>query len=377
MVRSASSFEMYLMPPDATYWSWPSITATRFFCAFVASGAKYTFTTSCFLTWFDHETVHVPSAMKRPSRNMPISTVIVAATVVERFAPRERHASETSSLILPPTISAPAPAKPALRSWATPSSLRRSLVASAALVAGQAAALERDHALAHLVDHLAVVGDHQDRRTGAVDAVEELHDPDRGVGVEVAGRLVTDEQRRGVDERARDRDALLLAARQLVRERVRLVREADHREHLRHLLANRRAALALHLERVGDVLGGVAVRQQLEVLEDAADVAAQQRHLAARQPREVAPADHDPAVGRLELLQQQPDQRRLAGSRRADDEDELALVDAERDVAESDDVWLVDLRHVLEHDHRPRRGGRLRDRRLGCAEDGRRCQLKV
>ena len=58
-------------------------------------------TTSCFLTWFDHETVHVPSAMKSPSRNIPISTVIVAATVVERFAPSDRHASETSSLMRP------------------------------------------------------------------------------------------------------------------------------------------------------------------------------------------------------------------------------------------------------------------------------------
>ena len=36
----------------------------------------------------------------------------------------------------------------------------------------------------------------------------------------------------------------------------------------------------------------------------------------------------------------------------ADDEDELALVDRERDAVESRDVRLVDLRHVLEHDHR-------------------------
>ena len=123
-----------------------------------------------FLTWSDHETTHVPSAMKSPSRNIPISTVIVAATVVERFAPIERSASEKSdadarhSLAYPP---------------------RRSSRTSLPV-------LERDHALAHLVDHLAVVGDHQDRRAGAVDAVEELHDPDGRVGVEVPGRLVAD-----------------------------------------------------------------------------------------------------------------------------------------------------------------------------------------
>ncbi len=74
-------------------------------------------------------------------------------------------------------------------------------------------------------------------------------------GSRLPGRLVADEQRRVVDERARDRDALLLAAGELVGERVHPVREPDHREHLGDLLADRAAALALHLERVGDVLG--------------------------------------------------------------------------------------------------------------------------
>src|SRR3954453_13179548 len=92
---------MYSTPPVATYWLCCSLRATLFFCAVVADGRKYTLTTSCFFTWFDHDTVHVPSAMNRPSRNIPISTVIVAATVVERFAPSERHASETSSFKRP------------------------------------------------------------------------------------------------------------------------------------------------------------------------------------------------------------------------------------------------------------------------------------
>ena len=135
-------------------------------------------------------------------------------------------------------------------------------------------------------------------------------------------------------------------------ERVHPVREADHREHLGHLLADRAAALALHLERVGDVLGRRAVGQQLEVLEYAADVAAQHRHLGALEPRQVAAADDDLAARRLELLQQQAHERRLARAGRADDEHELALVDVERDVAERDDIGLVDLRHALEHDHR-------------------------
>jgi hypothetical protein len=206
------------------------------------------------------------------------------------------------------------------------------------------------------------VGDHEDGRPGAVDAVEQLHDPNGRVRVEVARRLVADEERRVVDERARDRDALLLAARELVGERVRLVRETDHRQHLWHLLADRRAVLALHLQRVGHVLGGGAARQQLEVLEDAADVAAQHRHLRRLEAAELAAADHHLAARRLELLQQQPDQRRLPRAGGADDEHELALVDVERDVVQRDHVRVVDLGHRVEHDHRRGAGTRLRDR---------------
>ena len=47
--------------------------------------------------WSLHESTHVPSAMKSPSRNIPISTVIVAANVVEMFAVIEDHASENNN----------------------------------------------------------------------------------------------------------------------------------------------------------------------------------------------------------------------------------------------------------------------------------------
>ncbi len=104
-------------------------------------------------------------------------------------------------------------------------------------------------------------------------------------------------------------------------------------------------------KRVRDVLRGRAGREQLEVLEHAADVAAKQRHLRGLEPAEVAPADEDAPRGRLELLEQQPDDRRLAGAGGADDEDELPLVDHERDAVQGDDVRLVHLAHVLDDDH--------------------------
>ena len=45
--------------------------------------------------------------------------------------------------------------------------------------------------------------------------------------VELAGRLVGDEEPRAVRERGADRDALLLAARELCRQRIRAVEQAD------------------------------------------------------------------------------------------------------------------------------------------------------
>jgi hypothetical protein len=49
---------------------------------------------------------------------------------------------------------------------------------------------------------VAVVRGDDDGRARAVDPVEQLHDPDGRLGVEVARRLVGEQQRRVVDERA-------------------------------------------------------------------------------------------------------------------------------------------------------------------------------
>ena len=54
-------------------------------------------------------------------------------------------------------------------------------------------------------------------------------------GSRLPGRLVADQERRVVDDSSRDRDALLLAARELLRLRAHLVGQPDEVEHLGHL----------------------------------------------------------------------------------------------------------------------------------------------
>ena len=64
---------------------------------------------------------------------------------------------------------------------------------------------------------VGVMGDEDDRAPGRVERVEDAHHVAPGGGVEVARRLVGEDERRVRDQRAGDRDTLLLAARQLAR----------------------------------------------------------------------------------------------------------------------------------------------------------------
>jgi hypothetical protein len=117
------------------------------------------------------------------------------------------------------------------------------------------------------------VGGDDHRGARAVDPVQELHDPDGRLGVQVARRLVGEQERRVVDERAGDRDALLLAARQLVGIGVQLRGQPRQAQDVGDLRADVLARVARDLQRVGDVVVHRAVGQELEVLEDHAEVA--------------------------------------------------------------------------------------------------------
>src|SRR6185312_11671925 len=91
-------------------------------------------------------------------------------------------------------------------------------VDAARLVAGDDPAVELDDATAHGVDDVVVVRCHDDRGAGAVDPLEQQHDPLAGLRVEVAGGLVGQQHQRAVDERTGDGDPLLLAPGELVRQ---------------------------------------------------------------------------------------------------------------------------------------------------------------
>ena len=209
-----------------------------------------------------------------------------------------------------------------------------------------------DHAPLHLVDEAGLVRGHDDRRAARVDAGQQLHDVDGCRGVEVSGRLVGQQHLGAVDQRARDRDALLLTAGELVREPLLLAGEADEREHLGHGLLDESARRSDDLQGERDVLEDGLVRQQPEVLEDRADVPAEVRHLAVGQRAQIAAEHDDAAVARRLLAQDESQARGLARARGADEEHELAAEHLEVHVAQGGPRCAAKaLRDVLEPDH--------------------------
>ena len=133
------------------------------------------------------------------------------------------------------------------------------------------------------------------RAVGALELADLDAHVDPQLRIEIGERLVEHQQRRLDDERPRERDALLLPARERAGQPVGQGRRA--RRAPASPCARLRALVAQPMPRCfrpkADVVEHREMREQRVVLEDEADVA-----LVGRQPRQVASAERiDPAVG--------------------------------------------------------------------------------
>ena len=160
---------------------------------------------------------------------------------------------------------------------------------------------------------------------------------DLGLHRHVEGRdgLVGDHQRRVERQRARDADALTLAARELVgiaveRRRV----EPDGRRRVRHPLGDLASASPILLMRMGSATMSPTraprVERRVRILEHQLHLAPVRPQLAPRQTREFHAVELDASRGDGHQLHEAARQRRLAAPRLADDAQRLAAADLER-----------------------------------------------
>ena len=146
--------------------------------------------------------------------------------------------------------------------------------------------------------------------------------------VERAERLVEEQRGRPVDERARQRDALLLAAGELPRPPALQALEPDDVEELEHPLAALAARHPLQLQPERDVVVDRHVREERVLLEDHVD-----RPAVRRDGGDVLPLQDDATlVGHLEAGDH-PERRRLPAAARAEQREELSVSDRDVDVA--------------------------------------------
>jgi hypothetical protein len=119
--------------------------------------------------------------------------------------------------------------------------------------------------------HLAVVGDHHDRRALCVQLFQQRQDRRARGAVQVARRLVREHDRRAADQRACDRQPLALTAGELARSKAHAIGQANPRERLRCSLAPLARASPRVQQPVRHVLERRRVLRQEELLEDEAD----------------------------------------------------------------------------------------------------------
>ena len=188
--------------------------------------------------------------------------------------------------------------------------------------------------------------DHHDRRAAVlVDREEEIVNLRARRGVEVARRLVGQDELRLEDQRARQGHALLLAARELAGAVGGALLEAHFVEQRSREPLHLALRPPLDQTRHHHVFQGVELRQEVVELEDEADRAVSQvRQAGAGQRGELLAGEADGAgagdVERPHAVQK----RGFPRAGRADDGDELPLVDREVDPFEH--VELAS--HVLE-----------------------------
>ena len=222
-----------------------------------------------------------------------------------------------------------------------------------------------DPAIAHLDDamrgggDIAAVGDHDDRRAVTLADIAEKFDDERaGFGIEVAGRLIGQQNPRLHEQRPRERRPLHFAAGKLVQPVPRAMLHADGGEQFRAPALDFLRRLILQQAGQAHVFLHRQRRQQVEELEDETDF----RPAQPGQARLVEPVDRfavevNFAAGQDVESAQHMQQRALAATARPHDGHEFAMRNVKTDPVERVDRRAVrigpavKLGGVLDADH--------------------------
>jgi hypothetical protein len=167
-----------------------------------------------------------------------------------------------------------------------------------------------------------------------IDLPEQLHDLPADERIKVSGRLIGNEQLRVANDGARDRSALLLAARERVRVSLGERSETNNPKGALNSGVNLFAWRAGDLQRKCGVLANGASLQESEVLEDHANTSTQVGDFARLKGVYRVSGNVHFTRERDHVAYKEADQRRLPRAGGPNKEGELTRVDGEADACE-------------------------------------------
>jgi hypothetical protein len=174
----------------------------------------------------------------------------------------------------------------------------------------------------------------KDGDTKLIDLPEQLHDLPADEWIKVSGWLIGDEQLRVANDGARDRSALLFAARERVRVSLGERSEPNNSKGALNSGVNLFAWRAGDFQRKCGVLANGASLKESEVLEDHANTSTQVGDFARLKGVYCVPRNMHLTRERDHVAHEEADQRRLPRAGGANKEGELTRVDREADARE-------------------------------------------
>lgn len=175
-----------------------------------------------------------------------------------------------------------------------------------------------------------------------MNVVNQRQDLLAGVGVQVAGRLVGQQDGRVDRQRPRDCDALALASRKLVGQMIHPMRELHQVQQVLHSRLDLVPGPAAQMQGNRDVLQAGERWQEIEELKNETDlVAAYARQRIVGEAAEARAVDRDLAGGGMIEAADQVEQRRFPRAGRAHDANHLPEADFEIDARERGDAALA------------------------------------
>src|ERR1039458_2276247 len=316
----------------------------------------------------------LPNAAARSSRKKPLR-VLFRSVLPSRVSTRSRRLVRTES----PTSSAP-PNTPA--AVATPSSTAR-------FVRQYHVRLRANRVEVRISQFVpqwepggqfrAVSHHHEDGLLPLVQFEQERSHHVGGCLVEIAGGLVAQQQQRLVDEGARQRYALLLAAGKLGRAMIEAIAQADLCQQVARTV-DVAVAIPRNQRRHQHIFEHGALRQQAVVLKDEADCPiAERRQLFLGERERIASIERDRTGSGLFQPAEDVEERALARAGRAHDGGRVAALKAERNARENGErpawgrIFLGEVRDFKHARLRPRSIRTLQARARPCA---RRCNAR-